>query len=280
MKLNSGRIAAIGASIVLSGFLLAVRGLSAGTGLVLVGELTRQYNVTPGGSYSGLLTLVNSGESPGSARIYQTDYRFNADGLSYYDPPGLLPRSNAKWIRVGAGLITVPPKETVKIPFKISVPNDQTLIGSFWSVIMVAPVAKHPLQATENQATQTRIGMGSEMRYAVQIVTDIGQTGQRKLSFTQPKLVGKDKDREFRLDLVNTGQCWLSPMVWLDLYNSKGVLVGRYKGEKMRIYPGCSVRQRIRLGAINPGDYQAMFFADNGDKHVFGARYTLKVAAP
>jgi hypothetical protein len=42
-----------------------------------------------------------------------------------------------------------------------------------------------------------------------------------------------------------------------------------------RIYPGTSIRQKIRLGSLEPGNYRALVILDGGGDQVFGAEYQL-----
>jgi hypothetical protein len=74
----------------------------------------------------------------------------------------------------------------------------------------------------------------------------------------------------------NVGQRLVVPTSWVELYDQAGRRVGRYDGEKKRIYPGTSVRLRIPLRVIPGGKYKALVVLDNGEQNVFGAKYDLE----
>jgi hypothetical protein len=79
------------------------------------------------------------------------------------------------------------------------------------------------------------------------------------------------------MDIDNIGEMWLSPPLWVEIYDSHGAKVGRFESSKKRIYPGCSVRHKVDLTDVPRGKYQALVVADNGDEHVFGAKYDFGI---
>lgn len=267
------------ALLLLLAVLQAPAGALAQPRIGLVGDLVHQFTVAPGQVYEGLLVLTNPGDEPEEVRLYQYDYVSDAEGRGVYSEPGKHPRSNAAWLRLGQDRVVVPPGQQVAVAYTVRVPQDATLKGTYWSVIIVEPVEAN-VTAPAEASPGPRIAMRQVWRYAVHVVTDIGATGQVRLTFAQPRLV---KDREgnfvFQVDLVNDGERWLQPAVWLELYDQRGASVGRFEGLYRRLYPGSSGRQRIPLGRLTPGSYQALLVADNGDAQVFAARYTFTVKA-
>ena len=76
----------------------------------------------PGEKYTGTIVVSNPSSTPQVARIYQTDYRFAADGTAHYDEPGTTTRSNASWITPQASRIVVPPNSQVSVPYSVAIP--------------------------------------------------------------------------------------------------------------------------------------------------------------
>ncbi len=60
-------------------------------------------------------------------------------------------------------------------------------------------------------------------------------------------------------------------------FDQAGRSLGRFAGERKRIYPACSVRYRIGIPGLSVGRYTALMVADNGDDHVYGAQLLLDV---
>ncbi|BAS26427.1 hypothetical protein [Limnochorda pilosa] len=259
---------------------------SAAAQVSLSGSLAHHFDVAPGESYEGVLGLKNRGSEPAVVRIYQTDYRFDAEGRTYYDEPGTLPRSNARWITVSRSLVTVPAGEESTVLYRISVPTDDRLTGTYWSMIMVEPLLpgdpEAPAPPGRAPAEEVALGIRQRFRYGVQVVTEAGGGAKVRLDFADPTLVYREDDRgyTFQVDLANPGERLLIPQVWMELYDARGDRIERLEVEPRRIYPDTSVRVRIDLGPLAHGSYQALVVADNKDASVFAARYTLELRAP
>ena len=60
-----------------------------------------------------------------------------------------------------------------------------------------------------------------------------------------------------------------------ELYHADGALVKKFEGDKMRVYPGTSVRHKIRMGTLAEGKYKVLVVADCGGSKVFGGVYVF-----
>jgi hypothetical protein len=247
---------------------------SSFAGVSVVGELTQRKSVKPGEKYDGIILVKNTGEEFCSANIYQTDYLFYADGKNIYGKPGSSPRSNAKWITLSPNQVRIAPKDTVSVYYAVKVPEIPDLKGTYWSAVMIEPVAEPSREIKEGKGV---IGIQTIIRYLIQIVTNIGDTGNVKIEFLDKKLIWKDNKRILQIDVKNVGERELSPSVWAQLYNETGIEIGRFESSRLRIFPDCSVRHNIDLTDVSKGQYKALVVLDNGDENVFGAEYNLEI---
>jgi peptidoglycan hydrolase-like protein with peptidoglycan-binding domain len=261
----------LGISILVAA-LLAASNVAAQVGIV--GALTHEYTITPGRSYEGSIDIDNSSDTAQEVKAYQSDYFFYADGSTLYGEPGDLPRSNARWMSLSPKQVTIPPKETVTINFIIQVPDDATLTGTYWSLVMVEPV---PLSSPESTSSDAKPGLGVNqvLRYGVQIVTQVGETGTRQLKFSQLKLVVENGKRSLLADVENSGERWLKGSFYLDLYDAKGGYVGKFESGQKRMYPQTSVRYSLDLVGVANGSYKALIVVDCGGDDVFGVNVNL-----
>ena len=113
------------------------------------------------------------------------------------------------------------------------------------------------------------------MRYGIQIVTDIEDSGTRDMKFLGHRLAREDKRRVLQVDVQNVGERRLRPPARVELYDQKGKEAGRFTSAKLRIYPGCSVRYKFDLSKVPKGAYKAFVIVDNEDDSVFGTQYDL-----
>src|SRR4051812_18502968 len=146
-----------------------------------------------GETYAGRIVISNPTTSPQAVRIYQTDYGFKADGTSSFGDPGSTPRSNASWVAPQTQRVTVPPRSEVTVPYTVKVPQSDSLKGTYWSAIMVEAAESAPAAAS-GRGSQAQVGIGSVIRYAIQVATHIGTTGTRTVKFDKPT-AGHDSTR-------------------------------------------------------------------------------------
>ncbi len=259
--------------------LVAATTLCVGTGLAAVspvGEGTQVKAARPGESYQGSISIHNNGSSPAEVKLYQTDYSFKADGSSDYGSPGSLPRSNAKWISLVRQDAIIPPNTTARIDYEVRVPANKALSGSYWSMVMVEPIAKDSAEAVEPLPERT-MGFKVNTRYGIQIVTEIGTTGEPGLAFSNPQLQNDEGKRVFSIAVENTGQRWLRPALSLELYAESGNAVGKFQGERRRLFPGTSALYLIDLGDVPKGKYLGLVVADGTGDNLFGANVELEI---
>lgn len=247
-------------------------------GGVGVDELSRERTVQPGENYRGTITLRNRDGEPRAVKVYQADYLFFSDGRNVYGGAGSLERSNAGWITFSPRLLDVPPNGSSTVEFAVSVPRDETLVGTYWSLIMVEELASAPPSGQSvSPESEAQAGVRQVLRYGIQVVTHIGDTGIRALRFADKTLtVTADGRRTLRADIENTGERALRPYVWVELYDDSGQRFGRFQTDRRRLYPGTSARYTIDLSDAPGGSYLALVVVDNGDEHVFGAQYSLE----
>jgi hypothetical protein len=245
-------------------------------GINIDGPLTQERVVRPGDAHSGLIAVSNTGAEPVEVKVYRADYSFSADGRNDYGDPGALERSNAHWMRLNQEQVTIPPKRVVNIHYALQVPADETLSGTYWSMVMVEPVAAQE-RVTAPRTNELRAQLTPVLRYGIQVVTHIGDSGARELAFTNPQLREEHGQRMFTVDVANTGERWLRPQLWLELYEASGLKAGRLSGKRQRIYPSTSVRYRIELGDLPAGRYRALIVADAGGDDLFGTQIELTI---
>lgn len=254
-------------------FLGSVITYAAGS-IKVLGSLVDERVATIGTSYDGSILLENVGKTPCQVRIYQTDYLYYADGRHIYGVLGENPVSNGNWITLGANWVTVPAQEKAEVHYKVKIPPNPGLRGSYWSMLMVEAEDDQPVNSEKGKGA---IALRTKIRYGVQVITNIGNSGSRQIQFLDRQVINQDGRRILQLDIENSGERVLAPVVSMQLFNNDGKLLSNYQGDKLRILPSCSIRQRINLPDLPKGRYKALVIVDNGDQYVFGANYNLVI---
>lgn len=250
---------------------------TAVAGISVLGGLTREATLDPGETHEGTIQLLNNSEEEAQVTIFQTDYVFYSDGSTLYNEPSTNSRSNAGWISFSPPRMTIPPGATVSVYYKITVPQKPDLRGTYWSVLMIEPLASAGRPVVQEKEGKITLGVQTVIRYAVQMITNIGETGESNIKLVSNKLINLDGKRMLRTEIENTGERWLRPSVWLELYSESGQYTGRFKSDSKRIFPDCSVSHHLDLSDVPNGRYTALFIVDNGDDRVFGASFEMRL---
>ena len=245
---------------------------AASAQISVVGSTVEEHTAAPGQSYEGTILVRNLTAELQRVRVYQTDYHFFADGTSHFDAAASTPRSNANWVKPSATSLIIPPNSETTVGYIITVPAVDSLRGTYWSALMVEGAPSAPPVASAKQ-----VGLGSIVRYAVQLATHLPAPGSRKVSFSNQTLATDSAGhRVLELDVRNIGDRGYRPLVWVELYDAAGALRGRREQQRGLLYPGTSLRQRFVFDTLPAGSYKAVIFADTGDDAVFASEYKLE----
>ena len=247
--------------------------------VAVVGELSHDTMVRQGESYDGVISLRNDSKEAQEAKVYQTDYLFHSTGESNYAQPGSTDRSNATWVTFSPSHVLVPAMGTAEIHYTVKVPADSqaSLIGSYWSMIMVESIPKSSPESSLGDGEEVRMGIRQTIRYGIQIATHLLGSGKKSIEFVDAKLLREeDGGHLLQVDILNNGDLGMRPEVRVELFDTNGGPKGTFEGTRYRIYPGTSVRQRIPFQNVSDGTYTALIVIDDGDDDVFGAQYTLE----
>lgn len=262
--------------IIFSFLLIIIISNNCFAGISVIGELSHKKIVSAGEKSEGIILLKNTEENPGKVKIYLSDYLFFADGRSIYGNSGSTPRSNANWISFSPNVLDIPANGMATVYYTIQVPEDDCLSGVYWSIMMVEILPNVSIENNTNKDNHS-LGIQTVLRYGIQIITNINDTGEQNIKFLDKKLILQDNKNVLQLDIENTGDQMLSPIVWVDLYNSLGKNIGRFESDEKRIFPTCSVRHAIDLSIIPKGKYKASIIVDNKNEYVFGAYYDISI---
>jgi hypothetical protein len=240
--------------------------------IIVLNGLTHENIAQPGDTYRGSIQIQNTIKSDKSVRVYLRDYWFSYTGESKHDPAGTLERSNAGWITYNPELLTLDSGQVANIDFEVKVPEYDTLRGTYWSVIMVEGIV--PPDTTN---IKRGVKIGTAIRYAVQIVTEIGNTGASDMQFLGMKLARQNEDNVLYVAVENTGERILKPVMNLELFDESGNAAGIIKSDIRKTFPGTSVMMTLVLKGIKPGNYKGVLVADCGEGRLYGTNISLDV---
>ena len=254
----------------LAGLLIFLLPFTSKASIEVVGSLRHVHKGVAGEVYTGEIKIQNTGSTDQEIKIYQTDLLYNYKDYTYYNTPVSQKRSNANWIKFSPKTAVVKANSSMYVQYTVTIPKDDTLKGTYWSVLMVEGVS--PIKPS--QAGQVTIN--TVIRYAIQIVTELKNRGVGKLVFLKPTLVKEGNQLFLAVDLKNVGDHYIAPDMTIKLFNTEGGLVKELTAPRKGIFPSCSTRFRFNLNGIKSGQtYQTVIVAQGEGQDVFGLNYTL-----
>ena len=240
--------------------------------ILILNGLTHEYQALQGETRDGIIELKNISEKEQSVQIYQKDYWYSYTGESKHDNPGTTERSNAKWMTINPTFITLKPNETSVVDYKIKVPENDSLIGTYWSVIMVEGITP-----PDTGKADTGVKINTVVRYAVQIITNIGDTGERNMQFINFNLARQDSVTALQVAFQNTGERILRPELGIKVFDPNGESMGVFKADRRKIYPGTSALVELDLSSLPIGKYSGVLIADCDEDYAFGTNLNLEI---
>jgi hypothetical protein len=250
----------------------------AHAGISVLNGLSHERVAQPGESYDGEVTIANNADRVAQVRVYQTDYTFDASGTASYDAIGTLERSSGRWVTVGApGVVTLGPRQQATLPYTVTVPVAESLGGTYWSVLMIEEV---PASVLDDVRTEPALGIRNVMRYAIQLVTHIGDTGEEDFRVAAMRLEAKDAAHLGLLlvDLENVGETLLRAELRCELFDAEGRAVGAHLASRKRLYPGTSARFVADLTEVPLGAYKMVMMVRMASGSVYASEYVLAPA--
>jgi hypothetical protein len=241
--------------------------------LILNSDLSFDYTVRTGETVRGQIPFQNAGTDSIVVDIYQTDYRFNAEGKHFYDEPGSCERSNAGWIDFSPKQVILTANQKSVLNYEIHVPGDSALNGTYWSMLMIEETL--PSQAERQGQVQIRF----KNRYGVQIATTFQQNHMNtvKIAIDNPNLDVFEDKRMFRVDIENQGNVLIKPNVWLEVFDAEGNSIEVIHATAERLYPDTSRRFSFDLQQLKEATYKGILVVDCGGDDLFGANYTFQL---
>ena len=239
-------------------------------GIVVLNGLTHEKTLQPGENNKGTIQIQNTGDTEKGVKVYLRDYSYSFTGESKHPDPGTLERSNANWVKFNPELITLGPKETATIEFEVSVPDNDSLIGTYWSVLMLEGIITPDTTNLDKGVT-----INTAIRYAVQIITNIEDTGTSDVKFLGLDLGQQADNNILNVFIENTGERMLRPQLAVELFDKSGNSAGVIKADRRKIYPGTSVTITLVLKGMKPGGYTGVLVADCDEDHIFGTNVSF-----
>lgn len=241
-------------------------------GVMVLNGLTHVHNGVSGTTITGVIKMRNEGTKESRVLIYQQDLALACDKALDYKDIDSHKRSLGKWLKTSVDEKVLQPLEEYEVSYTITVPSGRIENGTYWSIIMVE--VADPI----TEETPQGVKIDSKVRYAIQILTDVGAFESPKLVFENVdfKKVESDSVKVIQVKLKNEGIFLARTKLNIEIFNSEGVRVKVINGLQKKVYPSYCNDFEIELKDLPKGKYDGVLVADNG-KDLFGENMTIEI---
>ncbi|ASK32759.1 hypothetical protein CEY12_12575 [Chryseobacterium sp. T16E-39] len=242
--------------------------------IVVLNGLTHSYKVENGQVYKGKIALQNTGSTSQNVKIFLQDFSYQSNGSIYYTTPHTNEKTNADWIKLNTTFLTLKAKEKTEVFYEITIPNNLTMAGSYWSVIIVEPV-----EDIKPSDSKQGVNITSIVRYAIQIITDYdSEKVKPDLKFESIKIDKEEGKRILKIAIANHGVIYCKSSASVEIYNRKsGEKVGTFSTQAMGLLPQTSKLFPIDISKMPPDKYNAVIIATDEDENAFALNVELEV---
>ena len=251
-------------------FLIAVN-IQLSASIMVLNGLTHIHTTSAGSQIKGKILVKNQSAKESRILLYTQDLMVSCGQNVEYTDINKHNRSLGNWLKTNIDEKILSPNEEYTIHYTINIPQENVEKGTYWSVLMVE--GADPIKEETNNGMQ----VNSKVRYAIQVLADIGGFESPKLSFEDVKYDGKDKvNKTIKITMKNEGAFSAKTKISLEIFSDKGEKIKTLEAIQKRIYPNLCNDFEIELKGIPKGKYEGIIVADNG-KDMFGSNITLDV---
>ncbi|WP_341224758.1 hypothetical protein [uncultured Arcticibacterium sp.] len=226
--------------------------------VIIKNGLTHLHYINNTGKQKGSIIIANTGDKVQRVKVYFNDLSIECNGTVNYTEPGENFGSLFPYINVDNKDITLDAHQEYEIIYEIDISKNKLEDGSLWSLIMVE--VEEPI-AIDRKTPGLEIG--SKIRYAIQVIGNVGIEKTNGLKFTDIKL-GKDQNqnRVIKVTLSNEGDFLVFPKMELQIFNEEGNEAKKVSILPRNVYPQNCQTVNIDLSSLAKGNYKAVLFAE------------------
>lgn len=239
--------------------------------VMIVNGLTHVHAGQHGQLLRGKIQVKNVGTAAEKILIYPNGLVQTCDEKTDFIPPDRQARGIGSWIETNVDETVIRAGETYEILYTITVPPDTALSGSYWTLLMIE--GAEPV----NKEVANQFTVGSKIRYAVQIIADIGTPESSKLNFEKVAFKQTESTRKIvRAKLKNLGKFMIVPKLTLEIYSKDGLKIKAFESAYQKVYPFTCKDFEIEISGLTNGKYDAVLVADYG-QDLFGTNLVIDI---
>lgn len=239
--------------------------------VVILNGLTHNHSIpTATTTVQGVIKVKNDGGKDSRILVYRQDLVSLCNQQAAYPEVGSHSRSLGTALKTNVDERVIATTEEYDVRYTIEAdPNRQP--GTYWEVIMVE--VADPVR----EETHSGIQVNSKVRYAIQVIVDIGPVEGPPLSYENVVYEKVSAEQSvLKVVLKNNGAYGARTNVILEVYDSNGNKLKTTQPNTRMLYPGSCSTFEIPVTDVPKGKYDCVIIADT-KKDLFGSNISLQV---
>lgn len=240
--------------------------------VVVVNGLSHTHTVSSVGSkVQGTIRVRNEGKKESRILVYRQDLLPECGKSPEYPEPDSHLRSIGNGLRTNVDEKALLADEEYDVKYLIDLQKDKFQPGTYWEVIMVE--VADPVK----EEVSSGIRVNSKVRYAIQVIVDVGEFEPPKLSFENVIFEKVSSSLAFlRVQMKNNSVFGTRTKVVLEVYALQGNKLKTTEPSNRILYPGFCTTFEIPLNDLVRGKYDCVIIADTG-KDLFGSNISVQI---
>ena len=241
--------------------------------IIILKGLTNQHSANPGEIVKGEVLLYNTSNGPLHATLSAKDVLFYCNSSRVFKKNSQHKFSASDWLKISFNRITIAPKQVYTLSYKMIIPADPELKGSFWTALMIDQES-----ALSESDMQGGIKVKTKLSYAVGIVTQVSTPESLDLTFESISFKKRDHKIEALALKVHNNDLFVRPVkLEMEVYDSLGSLVSEVSSSNKRMFSQVCTTYELKMEHLKSGLYTAVIYAsDNNQKIGTNIQFNIK----
>lgn len=241
--------------------------------VIVLNGLTHVYTGKSGDVISGEIILVNSSNEEQRVTFELSDAIFSCTESRRFSNDATHPQSSRDWFKGNLVDKLINPKEKYVYRFTIEIPNDTSLKGSYWNMLMV-----NVEQPIKEELLDKNIGLDTKIRYAIGLMTHVDNHGEMDLDFESIAIRKNSttQSKEMEIKLFNFTSFIEAVRLSIEVYDGEGNVVFEDSTDRYLTFPKLCKDFKIDVTSLPAGEYECVLIADARDEFV-GTNFKLQL---
>ncbi|MFC4723262.1 hypothetical protein ACFO5O_13075 [Geojedonia litorea] len=240
--------------------------------VVVLNGLTHSYSGSAGQTFEGYILLANTSNEQQRVTFSLSEAIYSCEQERVIGNDIDHKNSSSSWFESSVTDVTLSPKQKYSFKYSITVPNDETLNGSYWTTLIV------DLEKPIREEKVNNIALGTKIRYAIRLLTDVNNKNEVAIDFKSINLKLNPVNQKKQLDvkILNESPFIENVKLSLEVYDAYGNKVLGTKTKRAIVFPEVCRDFSIDVSGLPVGEYQCIVLADSDEEYI-GTNISLTI---